>query len=356
MTQEEFDALDDTRSDTPETVPVKPDLLTQVKAQGPVRLGALGVMLAAAGTVGAMTLFGSDPVEVSAVDALPAATKSDALPAMPSEPEVIANLGSALATAVDDVEPTQATAEPDPAPAAAPVPAPVIVTEVADCTVTTEGTALAGARIGLEINAPCDAGTRADIFQGDLQIAVALDAQGQGQIDLPALSGVATVAVVVEGRAPVSLLTEVPDMASYNRAVLHWQGDMGLELHAFEGADADYGTDGHVSPQSPRTIAHVLAGTGGHLTGLGDPTLENANMALVYTAATETGVDISIEAPVLAGNCGQEVFAGTIKITPDTSPEAQDLTLTMPGCDATGEIVMLGDLISFAAQVDLAAN
>lgn len=352
MTQEEFDALDDTRPDTPEAVPVKPDLLTQVKAQGPVRLGALGVMLAAAGTVGAVTLFGSDPVEVSAIEALPASTTSDALPAMPSEPELVANLGPALAAAVDDIEPTQATATPDPSPAAA----PVIVTEVTDCTVTTEGTALAGARIGLEINAPCDAGSRADIFQGDLQIAVALDAEGQGQIDLPALSGVATVAVVVEGRAPVSLLTEVPDMASYNRAVLHWQGDMGLELHAFEGADADYGTDGHVSPQSPQTIAHVLAGTGGHLTMLGDPTLENANMALVYSAATETGVDISIEAPVLAGNCGQEVFAGTIKITPDTSPEAQDLTLTMPGCDATGEIVMLGDLISFAAQVDLAAN
>lgn len=354
MTQEEFDALDDTRTGAPEAMPVKPDLLTQLKAQGPVRLGALGVMLAAAGTVGAMTFLGDDTVEVSAVEPLPAAalvaptSAQGALPPMPQEPAVVAELAPALATTVEAVEPTQATVTPaDVTPAAV---------DATDCTVTAAAVALAGARVGLEINAACDAGARADIFQGDLQIALALDEAGQGQIDMPALSGVSTVAIVVDGRAPISLLAEVSDVAAYNRAILQWQGDMGLELHAFEGAEADYGTEGHISPQVPRTIAHLLAGNGGYLTTLGDPTLEDANVALVYTAGIETGVDVSIEAPVLAGNCGQEIFAGTIKVAPDTAPQVQDLTLTMPGCDATGEIVMLGDLMSFAAQVDLAAN
>lgn len=366
MTQDEFDALDDTRPGEPAAMPVKPDLLSALKAQGPIRLSALALMLVTAGTVGAMTFLGDDPVETSAVEPMPALTEASRglpqAPQFPDVPDAVADL--APIRAVDAVEQTQTTSgEATTTQVAAPVRAAEmseaeipVATAATDCTVTVDAMALAGALIGLDVRAPCDAGARVDFFLGDLRVAETLDEMGQGQITLPALSRTSTVATVVEGRAPVSLLAEVSDIASYNRTVLHWQGDMGLELHAFEGASADYGADGHVSPLVPRTIAHALSGNGGYMTMLGDPALEGAHLALVYTAGLDVSVAVGVDVPVLARNCGQEIFADMIKVASGNPLASQELTLTMPDCDATGGIVMLGELITFAAQVDVATN
>lgn len=366
MTQDEFDALDDTRPGEPAAMPVKPDLLSALKAQGPIRLSALALMLVTAGTVGAMTFLGDNPVEISAIEPVPASTGvSRGLPQAPQFPDVpdaVADL--APIRAVDSVEQTQATSA---APTSAPVAAPVraaemseaeipVATAATDCTVTVDAMALAGALIGLDVRAPCDAGARVDFFLGDLRVAETLDEMGQGQVTLPALSRTSTVATVVEGRAPVSLLAKVSDIASYNRAILHWQGDMGLELHAFETETADYGTDGHIAPDRPANIARALSGNGGYLMALGNASLEGASVALVYTAPADKSVEISIEAPVTAANCTHDIYAGTIQVTPGSAPLGQEMTLTMPACDAIGEYVMLGSIMIGMPEVDLASN
>lgn len=352
MTQEEFDALDDTVADAPAQPAATGGAMEKLKAQGPVRLAAVGMAVVAVGAFGGMTLFGGSSVQVTGVQDIPAQISSAALPSLPQAPDAVAALAPTPIREVQDLEQTQATAAP-----AATAPSTAAPIEVADaCAVTTASMPLAGALIALEIKAPCDAGVRADIFQGDLQIAVALDAEGHAEISLPALTAAATVAVVVENRAPVSLLAQTSDIESYSRSVLYWQGDMGLELHAFETADADYGIDGHVAPDRPANIARALSGNGGYLTALGDPSLTPANVALVYTAPADKAVEISIEAPVTAANCTQEVFAGTIRVAPGTAPDGQELSLTLPACDAVGEYVMLTTMMAGPVRVDLASN
>lgn len=365
MTQEEFDALDDgapeqTSADAPTDVSPKSSFvgsaITAVRAQRPVRLAALGVAVLG-GAFALTTMLGSSDgkaltkAQASAeqtmertagkvTQPLAAATASvtaNKMPSLPSDPEPAAALAPALIRKIENLQPTQAI-----------IAAP-------DCSVKVDAMPLAGAIVTLDIAAPCDGAARADVFQGDLQIAIVLDADGMAQVEMPALSAMATIAVAVADRDPVSLVTPVTDMADYARTVLYWENDAGLELHAFEG-DADYGTNGHIAPETPHNIARVLSGNGGYLVTLGDATLDDARMALVYTAPASQAVDISIEAPVLAKNCGQNIFAGTIRTVPGITPVVQGLTFNMPGCEAEGEFVMLGDLVTLVAQVDLASN
>lgn len=349
MTQEEFDALDDTPPGGLAIAPAKTGgVLATLRNQGPVRLGAIGLMVLAAGAFGAARFLGDAPVEVSAVEPVSAPV---ALPMMPAAPKK----GIALPTPV--VRPIENREQVAFVPAEFEAPkffGPQVAST--ECTVTTSIMPLAGAIIALDIRAPCDAGTRADIFQGDLQITISLDDDGRAQINVPALSAEPTVAVAVEGRTPVSALAQVSDIDGYSRTVLHWQGDMALELHAFETRGASYGGPGHVSPANPAGIARVLSRSGGYITTLGDISLDDAHIAQVYTVPADKSVEISIEAPVTASNCTHEVTAGTIRIAPGVDTLAQDVTLTMPDCDATGDYVMLDQLTLGASQVALAAN
>ena len=378
MTQEEFDALED---DAPEQPPVSASsdkktntssrssvvgtAFAAVRSQSPVRLAAFGIAVLGAAIVLTMmpgpddtnTRASALATEVQPVSAVlqqtavtstqdsaqpdPSSTTvtaaTNSLPSLPADPDTFATLAPAPIRKIENLRPTQAA-----------VATP-------DCTVTVDAKPQAGAIVGLYIAAPCDGAARADILQGDLQIAVALDENGMAQVAMPALSAMAVIAVAVADRDPVNQITTVADMDDYARTVLYWQNDVGLELHAFED-DADYGTDGHIAPETPRNIARILSGNGGYLTTLGDATLDDARVALVYTAPASQAVAISIEAPVLASNCGQQIVAGTIQATPGIATITQNLTFRMPGCEAEGEYVMLGDLVAPVAQVDVASN
>lgn len=206
------------------------------------------------------------------------------------------------------------------------------------------------ATIALEIEAPCDALRRVEVTHGPLTVSIQTDETGRAQIEMPALAADLDFKIVVQDRPAITVAGDARDFDLVSRAVLHWHGDIGMELHAFEGPDADYGTDGHVSPDTPRNIARTLSGNGGFLRALGDPTLENPQLALIYTAPASQRSDLTVEAPVVLGNCGQSVSAGTIQAWGGTLQAPTDLTFTMPGCEAVGDLVLLGQL-AWAAPV-----
>ncbi|UWQ18219.1 hypothetical protein [Jannaschia sp. M317] len=250
----------------------------------------------------------------------------DVLPAMPSDAMPDAELAPAPIRKLSGLRDTQAVAGEGP------------------CKVSVQAMPLAAATVAIDISAPCDGGARVDVLQSDLQIAVALGPDGKTTVELPALSAMPAVSVLVTDRDPVTVQTEAVDFAMYHRAILHWQGMAGLELHAFEGGGT-YGDPGHVSPETPRTIAHALSGNGGFLTSLGDDGLDNAYMALVYTVPQGLEAEISIEAPVTVANCDQTVHGGTIQTGPGAGSDTQELSMTMPACDAVGDFVLLGSLL-----------
>lgn len=268
-------------------------------------------------TAPATALTGVDPVmpEVTEAPVLQAALETDAVPELPGLPEAV------------------------PAPEAA---AP-------SCDVTLTAVAMPAALVDLSLSAPCSPSARAAIHHQGMTFTIVTDDTGAARATVPALAeGAVFMADLGDGGGAVAAVT-VPDLAGFDRAVLQWQGAVGPEIHALEFG-ARYGEPGHVWHGAPRTADVALAGSGGFLMRLGDGLGLNPHMAEVYTFPSGTTqqsgeVAFTVETPVTDATCGQDLTAQTIQVSPGAEPFAFDLTMAVPDCQFTGEILVLRDMI-----------
>jgi hypothetical protein len=251
--------------------------------------------------------FSPDQVELAAVEATP--TVSDALPVAPAEP--------------------------------------VAANPVCDASLT--ATLAPAAMVELALKAPCAPDATVVIHHQGMMFTVVTDSDGLAGVRVPALAETAVFVAELGGGAGVAASIMVPDLVKFDRAVLQWQGQGGMELHALEFG-ATYGDAGHVWSGAARDAATALSGTGGFMTRLGNGSADTALIAEVYTFPSGTTtldgtVDLSVEAEVTSANCGRDVAAQSIQIVPGTDTSVVDLTMTMPACDAVGEFLVLNNML-----------
>ena len=134
-------------------------------------------------------------------------------------------------------------------------------------------------------------------------------------------------------------VAQVTDLDLYGRAALMWESAVGAQLHAREFA-APFGAPGYVWQEAPTAGA-------GTFTALGQRAIAGGHFAQIYTfpigASPATGeIELSVEIPVTAENCGREASAQSLQILPGKRAVANDLVVTMPRCDAKGDILALG--------------
>lgn len=226
--------------------------------------------------------------------------------------------------------------------------APAVITDAVDCSVVMATDVLPGAMVLLALDAPCDADTAVTIHHQGMMFSAMTNDVGQLAIIVPALAKEAFFIASVSDAQSAVATVDVPALANYDRAVVQWQGDNAVELHALEFG-AGYDDAGHVWAAAARDETATVGGQGGYLTSLGDASVENALMAEVYTFPTGSSsrdgtVRLSVEAEVSAANCGREIAAQSIQIHPDGAPTAVDLNVFMPGCDAIGEFLVLKNM------------
>lgn len=218
------------------------------------------------------------------------------------------------------------------------------------CGLSVSAEAAPGAMVALDIIDPCAPDARVTITHNALSVTARTDAMGLLTVDLPALETPAFVTVHLDGGAEATVLTGLPDFGDHDRIALGWEGNLGLQLHAFEG-DATFGASGHVWQDAPGDKA---AG-GGFLTMLGDATMDPPGMAQIYTVPrTRSGsLTVSVEVPITDANCGQPVNARILRVDPTGQVDVRPITMTLPGCDAVGEFLLLQNLFS---DLRLASN
>ena len=107
-----------------------------------------------------------------------------------------------------------------------------------------------------------------------------------------------------------------------------------------------------------RDHAHGALGQGGFLTRLGDTQVAEPLLAEVYTFPSgmlqdAAQVALSVEAEVTAANCGTDVEAQTLQVSPSGDMRSQDLVLAIPECDARGDFLVLKNLLN---DLSIAAN
>ena len=219
-----------------------------------------------------------------------------------------------------------------------------------DCTASLSSLAMPAATVALSLSAPCAPNTGVTIHHQGMIFSVVTDAAGLANVTAPALSDTAVYIADIGGMEGAVSVVSVPDVAMYDRAVLQWQGEIGLEMHAREFG-AGYEEEGHVWLAAARSAEAAMAGDGGYMMQLGDARMDGAMMAQVYTypsgnSRMSGAIDLTVEAEVTATNCGREIAAQTIQITQGAEPLARDLDMTLPGCDAVGEFLVLNNMLT----------
>lgn len=198
-----------------------------------------------------------------------------------------------------------------------------------------------GAMLETSLYAPCDGGDAVEVLHGGLSFDTVLGADGQLLLMLPALTDQAEVVITFADGREVRDSADVPGFSMYERVVLQWSGAPVLGLHAYEFGAVSGGV-GHVHADAPRAA--------GVLTLLGDPALEMAHLAQVYTlppaATAESGdVVLDLEIAITAQSCGQRIVADLLHVRAESAVRQHRIALEMPECDGTGGFVVLNNLL-----------
>ena len=220
-----------------------------------------------------------------------------------------------------------------------------LVPQGAPCRPNLEINAKPAAMIELTVSAPCWPSSSVQIRHSGLNITETLDAQGRLAIDLPALSATARVEVAFPDQTFGHATLDLPAVEALYRVVLAWEGTQILTLHALE-LGAAYGEQGHIYLAHPGTPDRALIGAGGFLTVLGDGT---GSVAEVYTYPREDAhssgvIRLSAEAEVTSTTCGRIAEARAIQTDALGGLQTSEVMLSMPDCEALGEIVQLKNL------------
>lgn len=246
--------------------------------------------------------------------------------------------------------PLPAPAEPAAAADAAAEPAAQPVAEA--CPVTLDLVNEPAAMIGLTLIAPCHAGERVVLQHAGLTVTAMTTATGALITGLPALETAAGVTVVFADGSRAESQLDVPELAGLRRFGIQWQGEDSFDLHAFE-AGAAYDAPGDVSAANPRAPSSLLPASQGFMTLLGDPAAPSPLLAAIYTWPADPAVraDAVVEAAVTDATCGREMLGQTLS-SAGGAVTVQDLSVSMPECDAAGGYLVLKNL---APEMNIAA-
>ncbi|MFP7672139.1 translocase [Marivita sp. S0852] len=273
------------------------------------------------------------PFMVSDVQEVSSTPKSMVPPDIPIAPLPASVIGTAAIT--EDIEPIETSATED--------------TINRQCDVSLSANIAAGAMISVDLNAPCHDGERVTFHHNGMMFTDLVDADGMLSLQIPALvENAVVIASFLDGSGAVAH-AQMPTVPFYDRVVLQWRGDVGLQLHARE-FDAQYFSEGHVWHGTESDPTRAATGDGGFLTRLGSPDAPDALLAEVYTFPTgmtqaSGTVALTVEAEILASNCGTSVEAQTLEIRNGADLMSKELIIDVPGCDTVGDFLMLKNIV-----------
>lgn len=226
-------------------------------------------------------------------------------------------------------------------------PARETVTVDVDCVPTMMATPAAAAMVNVALVAPCHTDTAFTVHHQGMMFTAKTDEDGTSNLTVPALAQTAVIIVAFANGDGAVATADVPEFAMYDRAVLQWQGSADVMLSAYEDG-ANFGDPSHIHAENPGDIARLETSEGGYLMRFGDVATDNPLMAEVYTypSATSTTTDVMLvaEAAITAENCGNELAAQSIQVSPTGETSALDLTMMMPDCDAVGDFLILQNM------------
>ena len=224
----------------------------------------------------------------------------------------------------------------------------IATNETTPCQVSAHAIPKKMATVELSIHAACFPNHRLTIHHNGMMFTDVTDHVGNLTRNVPALTENAVFVVELANGKGTVTMARVPTIRDVDRVVLQWAGQSDLQVHALEFG-ASYGEQGHVwSGAPPKEDASPP--TGGQVVKLGATGSWASRRAEVYSfpvaAISRQGqVRVSIETEVTSQNCGRDVLAQSVVIRGGAKPRTRELVLSIPGCSAIGDFLVLNNLV-----------
>lgn len=230
-------------------------------------------------------------------------------------------------------------------PVAPDAPVDTAPVQNSQCEISLDTRARSGANIALDIVSSCKPDQMVTVSHAGLVFSVLTDAQGSASVTLPAMQSDAEITVNFEDQSSQTIELFVNDIDSVLRAGVSWRSNVDLDLNAFEYGAA-IGSDGHISPQSPRDYRSSRVRGGGYLVQLGDPSLERGALAEVYTTPVSRNqqrgtIELSIVIDDAPQVCGQVIIAKTIRSREGRDAASRNVRFTVPECGSVAAQITL---------------
>ncbi|OYU20354.1 MAG: hypothetical protein CFE34_00495 [Rhodobacteraceae bacterium PARR1] len=209
-----------------------------------------------------------------------------------------------------------------------------------DCPIHLDLVPQDGAMLGVTLVAPCHAEERVILSHAGLTVTARTTATGSLFTALPALDMAGEVTVTFADKTRETAMMPMPELQDMQRFVVQWSGDDRFALNAFRDG-ATYGEVGHLTAQ-PLAMLDGITEAGTAVVALGDPSVPLPLLAEVYTLPTDGKADLTVEAQVTAQTCGRELL-GEMLDSRNGKVTAQELSMSMPDCDALGGFIVLNN-------------
>ncbi len=221
--------------------------------------------------------------------------------------------------------------------------------EAASCALDIRATPIFGARVTLRLNAPCHPNVSVTIKHGGLQFKERLDKQGTLELKVPAFAEYSRFDIELADGLTSTVGAYISGLSSLERVGIAWSGADDTFLHALENG-AKAGDTGHIWRVKPNSFAKARMSGGGYMMVLGDPTLENAKLAQVYTLPQRPRkraqiVELQIE--TLRGEyaCGTDIDLKVAHHRVNSGAAQSELSLTLPACGSEDTSLVLKNAI-----------
>lgn len=202
-----------------------------------------------------------------------------------------------------------------------------------------------GARVALKLNAPCHPDVTVTIKHAGLQFKERLTANGTLEMKIPAFEEYSRFDIELSDGTTSTVGAYIAGLSALERVGIAWNGADDTFLHALQNG-AKLGGSNHVWRVAPSSFAKSRMNGGGYMMVLGDPTLDNAQLAQVYTLPNRPRkraqiVELQIETLRAETACGEDMALRVAHHRANSGAGQSALSVQLPACDAAGSSLVL---------------
>jgi hypothetical protein len=215
-----------------------------------------------------------------------------------------------------------------------------------DCDLALDAKPLRGARVLLEISAPCHKRETVLISHAGLRFNEIISDKGMISIIIPVLSDPATIEVSFAGGVSKSISTPAKDLSNYQRTGVAWSGQLDLQLHAHE-ISFNSARNSQITDLNNRSYKQSSMQGGGYITMLGNSAVKGGDFLQIYSIENPNDVFVDFKISIDNPNkhCGTTLPIKTVRYTAELNAQIADKNVLIRDCSAKSETIVLTNFL-----------